>query len=142
MDKRFSPEFKQQAIDNALSNSHQSVAAIAQKLDVGYSTLDKWIREANPRVQVNSNSRQNNSVFSIQKKKSNNSGKSMILKKGACVLPNRSCQEKYKVIQGLAMTEITVSSACKCLGVTASGYYAWRKKQIYVNQKYTDLKVV
>ena len=40
------------------------------------------------------------------------------------------------------MTEITVSSACKCLGVTASGYYAWRKKQIYVNQKYTDLKVV
>ena len=66
----------------------------------------------------------------------------MIVKKGACVLPKRSCQEKYKVIQGLAMTEITVSSACKCLGVTASGYYAWRKKQIYVNKKYTDLKVV
>mgnify|MGYP000382014409 CR=1 FL=1 len=65
MAKRFSPEFKQQAIDYALSNSHESVAAIAQKLGVGYSTLDKWIREANPRVQVNSNSRQNNSVFSI-----------------------------------------------------------------------------
>ncbi len=39
------------------------------------------------------------------------------------------------------MTEITISSACKCLGVSASGYYAWRKKQIYVNQKYTDLTV-
>ena len=52
MAKRFSPEFKQQAIDYALSNSnsnsHESVAAIAQKLGVGYSTLDKWIREANP----------------------------------------------------------------------------------------------
>ena len=40
MAKRFSPEFKQQAIDYALSNSHESVAAIAQKLGVGYSTLD------------------------------------------------------------------------------------------------------
>ncbi|MFM2333357.1 MAG: hypothetical protein RIQ74_2200 [Pseudomonadota bacterium] len=48
MAKRFSPEFKQQAIDYALSNSHESVPAIAQKLGVGYSTLDKWIREANP----------------------------------------------------------------------------------------------
>ena len=40
------------------------------------------------------------------------------------------------------MTKITVSSACKCLGVSTSGYYAWRKRQIYVNQKYTDLKAV
>ena len=42
------------------------------------------------------------------------------------------------------MTEITVSSACKYLGVSASGYYAQRKRQrqIYANQKYTDLTVV
>jgi transposase-like protein len=32
MAKRFSVEFKQQAIDYALSNSHESVAAIALKL--------------------------------------------------------------------------------------------------------------
>lgn len=109
---------------------------------MGYSTLDKWIREANPtgssKLQLSSEQQR---ILDL-KKKSNNSGKSIILKKGACVLSNRSFQEKYKVIQGLAMTEITVSSTCKCLGVTASGYYAWRKKQIYVNQKYTDLKVV
>ncbi len=48
MAKRFSAEFKQQAIDYALSNSHEPIAAIAQKLGVGYSTLDKWIRETNP----------------------------------------------------------------------------------------------
>ncbi|EPH1900455.1 hypothetical protein N0P46_004433 [Acinetobacter baumannii] len=29
MAKRFSPEFKQQAIDHALSNSHEPIAAIA-----------------------------------------------------------------------------------------------------------------
>ena len=55
MAKRFSPEFKQQAIDYALSNSHESLTSIAQKLGVGYSTLDKWIREANP---ANSSKRQ------------------------------------------------------------------------------------
>ena len=44
--------------------------------------------------------------------------------------------------QSLTVTEITVSSACKCLGVSTSGYYAWGKRQIYVNQKYTDLKAV
>lgn len=48
MAKRFSPEFKQQSIDYALSNSHEPVAAIAHKLGVGYSTLDRWIRESNP----------------------------------------------------------------------------------------------
>jgi len=44
-----SPEFKQQAIDYALSNSHEPIAAIARKLGVGYSTLDKWIREVSVR---------------------------------------------------------------------------------------------
>lgn len=47
MAKRFSPEFKQQAIEYALANSHEPIAAIARKLGVGYSTLDKWVRETN-----------------------------------------------------------------------------------------------
>jgi transposase-like protein len=45
MAKRFSPEFKQQAIEYALANSHEPIAAIARKLGIGYSTLDKWVRE-------------------------------------------------------------------------------------------------
>ncbi len=36
------------------------------------------------------------------------------------------------------MTEIKVSSACKCLGVSTSGYYAWRKRQANTAQKYND----
>ena len=43
-----SPDFKQQALDYALSNSHEPIAAIAQKSGVGYSSLDKGISETNP----------------------------------------------------------------------------------------------
>ena len=38
------------------------------------------------------------------------------------------------------MNEVTVSSACKHLGVSTSGYYAWRKRQANTAQKYNDLK--
>lgn len=40
------------------------------------------------------------------------------------------------------MNEVTVSSACKYLGVSTSGYYAWRKRQANPAQKYNDLKAV
>lgn len=45
MAKRFSPEFKQQAVEHALARSHEPLAAIAKDLGVGYSTLDKWMRQ-------------------------------------------------------------------------------------------------
>lgn len=69
MAKRFSPEFKQQAIDYALSNPHEPIAAIAQKLGVGYSTLlviQHWINgfvKPIQWVQANANFHQNNSGF-------------------------------------------------------------------------------
>ena len=40
------------------------------------------------------------------------------------------------------MNEVTVSSACKYLGVSTSGYYAWRKRQANTVEKYNDLKAV
>lgn len=46
MAKRPSPEFKQQCIEHALSRSHEPLAAIARDLGVGYSTLDRWVRQA------------------------------------------------------------------------------------------------
>lgn len=45
MAKRFSTEFKQQAIEYVLANSHEPLAAIARKLGVGYKTLDKRVRD-------------------------------------------------------------------------------------------------
>lgn len=48
MTKCFGPEFKSQAIDYALANSHQPLVSIAVKLGVSYLTSDKWFRTANP----------------------------------------------------------------------------------------------
>ena len=45
MPKRFSPEFKQQAVSYALANSDQSIAALAKHLGIGESTLDRWVRQ-------------------------------------------------------------------------------------------------
>ena len=77
MAKHFSPEFKQQAIDYILSNSHESVATIAQKLGVDYWTLDKWFRETNP---ASSSKHQP----SLEQQR---------------IFSNKSFQEKYTVIQ-------------------------------------------
>ena len=48
MVKKFSLEFKQQAVDYALSNAHLPISEIANHLGVGKSTLDKWVRQINP----------------------------------------------------------------------------------------------
>ena len=97
---------------------------------MGYSTLDKWIREANP---VGSSKRQlspeQQRILELEKEVKQLREANDIKKKSACVLSDRSCQEKYTVIQDLDVNEVTVSSACKCLGVSTSGYYAWRKRQ-------------
>lgn len=80
--------------------------------------------------------------FRIRERSQTAQGRQWHLKKSACVLSDRSCQEKYTVIQDLDVNEVTVSSACKCLGVSTSGYYAWRKCQANLAQKYNDLKAV
>lgn len=48
MVKKFSPEFKQQSVDYALSKAHLSISEVADHLVVGKSTLDKWVRQLAP----------------------------------------------------------------------------------------------
>lgn len=61
-----------------------------------------------------------------------------------CTFYDESRQEKYTVIQGLNVDGIPFSFkfACQCLGVSPSGYYAWRHRQVKTQQKYHDLKTV
>jgi transposase len=42
--KKFTPEFKENAVEYALKNTHKSMLENAQTLGIGESTLDKWIR--------------------------------------------------------------------------------------------------
>jgi transposase len=45
MRKHYSDQFKKQAIEHVLSHPKHLVVSIAQLLGVGYSTLDKWLRD-------------------------------------------------------------------------------------------------
>jgi transposase len=43
--KKFTTEFKENAVEYALKNTHKTMLENAQSLGVGQSTLDKWIRD-------------------------------------------------------------------------------------------------
>lgn len=45
MPKRHTQAFKEQSVQKALTRNGKSVKIIAQELNIGYSTLQKWIRE-------------------------------------------------------------------------------------------------
>jgi transposase-like protein len=64
---------------------------------VGYSTLDKWIREANP---VGSSKRQlspeQQRILELEKEIKQLREANDILKKSACVLSDRSCQKSTR----------------------------------------------
>lgn len=55
MRKHYSDQFKKQAIDHVLSHPEQSLVSIAQLLGVGYSTLDKWMRDYRTSIGVAAN---------------------------------------------------------------------------------------
>ena len=47
MAKKFSKEFREQAIEKCINSSNgKSVKEIAEDLGVGYSTLQKWLKNA------------------------------------------------------------------------------------------------
>lgn len=144
MAKRFSPEFKQQAIEYALVNSHESFAAIARKLGIGYSTLDKWVRESNhTHTSKRVLSPEQQRIVELEKEIRQLREVNNILKKAdVYFLYRRSSQEKYTVILDLSMNGTRIKVACQSLGVSTSGYYAWRYRQITTPHNYKDLKMV
>ena len=45
MNNKFTQGFKEQAVQKALTRGTKNLDLLAQELSVGYSTLQKWIRE-------------------------------------------------------------------------------------------------
>ncbi|MFV1985258.1 MAG: transposase [Thiohalomonadales bacterium] len=45
MNKKFTQGFKEQAVQKALTRGSKNLDRVAQELSVGYSTLQKWIRD-------------------------------------------------------------------------------------------------
>jgi transposase len=49
---KFSPQKRQECVAYAMAHPEQSVKKLSQDLGVGYSTLDKWVRQAKLNGQV------------------------------------------------------------------------------------------
>jgi transposase len=45
MTKRYSEQFKQEALNFVQTHPSLGVATVAKQLGIGYSTLDKWLRQ-------------------------------------------------------------------------------------------------
>lgn len=45
MTKRYSAQFKQLSIQYLQNHPESTITTIAQQLEVGYSTLDNWLRQ-------------------------------------------------------------------------------------------------
>ena len=45
MTKRYSEQFKQETISYVQTHPELAITSIAQQLGIGYSTLDKWLRQ-------------------------------------------------------------------------------------------------
>ena len=45
MTKRYSEQFKQEALDFVQTHPSAGIATVAKQLGVGYSTLDNWLRQ-------------------------------------------------------------------------------------------------
>lgn len=52
MRKKFSEQFKEEAVAHALAHTDRPLKAIAAELGVGYSTLDTWLRVAQPSIKA------------------------------------------------------------------------------------------
>lgn len=45
MKKQFSAQFKESSVEFAMSNGQKSLQELAKELGIGYSTLERWVRE-------------------------------------------------------------------------------------------------
>ena len=94
MSKRFSEQFKQEAVQ--LVCAARPVSAVAQQLGIGHSTLDKWVRAQRKSTgQLQALTQEQKRIRDLERQVSHLQEVNEILKKRPCTLPTRQIGEVH-----------------------------------------------
>ncbi|WP_440862965.1 IS3 family transposase [Symbiopectobacterium purcellii] len=136
--RQFTPEFKKEAVALVTEQGYTIARAVAS-LGISNKTLHTWVSLARE---------QSNGVLSddecaelkrLQKENKELRTEKEIPKKGECLL-----RETYVVRDRFILdnaTDFSVRTLCRVMRVTASAWYAWRKKPAEPLQKDVEVRV-
>nr|WP_261280894.1 IS3 family transposase [Serratia marcescens] len=139
--RRFSPEFKLEAIEQ-VTKYQQRAVDVALALDLDPSQLRKWIRQYEAELQgvtpagvaVTPDQQR---IRELEKQVRRLEEQNTILKKGYCALDVRLA-ERFTIVARLSDNH-TVVSLCSALEIHRSSYRYWRKRRDMVNPGHVRL---
>ncbi|WP_394853165.1 IS3 family transposase [Serratia marcescens] len=139
--RRFSPEFKLEAIEQ-VTKYQQRAVDVALALDLDPSQLRKWIRQYEAELQgvtpagvaVTPDQQR---IRELEKQVRRLEEQNTIFKKGYCALDVRLA-ERFTIVARLSDNH-TVVSLCSALEIHRSSYRYWRKRRDMVNPGHVRL---
>ncbi|MEJ8632317.1 IS3 family transposase [Streptomyces sp. MS2.AVA.5] len=128
--KKFSPEFKDEAVRMVIEQS-RPIAQVARELGLVEGTLGNWVnayRRAHPVEETPLTVSERARLRELEQENRELRMKTEFLgKSGSLLRPGVSVNEKYEFIDG-EKDNFPVTKMCAWIAVSKSGFYAWRTR--------------
>ncbi|WP_440862589.1 IS3 family transposase [Symbiopectobacterium purcellii] len=136
--RQFTPEFKKEAVALVTEQGY-TIARAAASLGISNKTLHTWVSLAREQSNGVLSDDERAELKRLQKENKELRTEKEIPKKGECLL-----RETYVVRDRFILdnaTDFSVRTLCRVMRVTASAWYAWRKKPAEPLQKDVEVRV-
>ncbi|WP_440864062.1 IS3 family transposase [Symbiopectobacterium purcellii] len=136
--RQFTPEFKKEAVALVTEQGY-TIARAAASLGISNKTLHTWVSLAREQSNGVLSDDERAELKRLQKENKELRTEKEIPKKGECLL-RETYVVRYRFILDNA-TDFSVRTLCRVMRVTASAWYAWRKKPAEPLQKDVEVRV-